>query len=97
MERRATTPAIELATQCPRCESSPFVKNGKDRNGDQRYACTDCGRAFGDPKPAHPAHPMRIPVERALMCLNLLVEGMSIRSTERVTASLRLLRGGRRA
>lgn len=32
---------------CPRCDSVAIVKKGRSRNGEQRYLCRDCGRAFG--------------------------------------------------
>ena len=31
---------------CPRCSSTSVVKNGKDRNGDQRFMCRGCNRTF---------------------------------------------------
>lgn len=32
---------------------------------------------------------MRIPTERAILCLNLIVKGTSIRATERITGTHR--------
>jgi transposase-like protein/IS1 family transposase len=74
---------------CPDCNSDNTIKHGKDRNGCQRYRCKDCGRTVTDLPARSPIHPMRIPVERAVMVLNLLVEGMSIRAAERVTGTHR--------
>lgn len=31
---------------CAHCGSEHFVKNGKDRNGNSRYICRECGRSF---------------------------------------------------
>ncbi len=68
---------------CPNCNSLP-KKHGKDRNGNQRFRCLACGKTYTEPKDK-PLGVMRLSEEKALMCLNLLVEGMSIRSVERVT------------
>lgn len=69
---------------CPNCNSSYFKRFGKDRKGNQRYQCLLCAKTFSEPKDK-PLGSMYLAEEKALMCLNLLVEGMSIRSIERVT------------
>ena len=33
---------------CPRCGLAPARKNGRDRRGQQVYACKRCGRSFTD-------------------------------------------------
>ncbi len=33
---------------CPFCGSVYFKKNGKDKNGHQRYICLDCHKTFSD-------------------------------------------------
>ena len=33
---------------CPFCGSVHFKKNGKDKNGHQRYICLDCHKSFSD-------------------------------------------------
>ena len=33
---------------CPICGSVHFKKNGKDKNGHQRYICLDCHKSFSD-------------------------------------------------
>lgn len=33
---------------CPICGSVHFKKNGKDKNGHQRYVCLDCHKSFSD-------------------------------------------------
>lgn len=68
---------------CPTCNEHS-KKNGKDRDDNQRYKCTACGKRFSEPK-ARLLGSMQLPEEKAVMCLKLLVEGASIRSIERVT------------
>lgn len=68
---------------CPNCDSLS-KKNGKDRNGNQRFKCLACGKRFNEPKEKNLGS-MILAEEKALMCLKLLVEGNSIRSTERIT------------
>jgi transposase-like protein/IS1 family transposase len=68
---------------CSNCESLG-KKNGKDRNGNQRFKCLTCGKTYLEPKDK-PLGNMYLAEEKAIMCLKLLVEGNSIRSTERIT------------
>src|ERR1044072_4102041 len=68
--------------KCPNC-NVPCRKSGKHINGTQRWRCPACKHRFTEPRP-RPLGNMRIPMWKALLCLNLLVEGNSIRSTERV-------------
>lgn len=68
---------------CPNCESLT-KKHGTDRKGNQRFRCLACGKTFAEPKTKTLGN-MYLPEDKALACLNLLVEGMSIRSIERVT------------
>ena len=71
-----------IALTCA-CEKSK--KNGKDRRGNQRFKCVDCGRTWTEKK-ATPLGDMRIDQGRAVMALKMLLEGMSIRATERITS-----------
>lgn len=64
---------------CPRCQTEA-KKYGKNKTGQQRFHCVVCGRTFQERKKA-----IRLPKEKALLCLRLLVEGNSVRSTERIT------------
>jgi transposase-like protein len=57
---------------------------GKDRKGNQRYRCARCGKTFQEAKDK-PLDNMYLPIEKAELCLRLLVEGNSIRSTERIS------------
>lgn len=68
---------------CPTC-SSTTKKFGKDRNGLQRHRCLSCGKTFLEPH-ERPLGEMRLPVEKALSVLQHLVEGCSVRTTERIT------------
>lgn len=65
--------------QCSQC-GGPVRKFGKDKYGQQRFHCNPCNSTFiADKKP------MRLEKSRAILCLKLLVEGNSVRSTERIT------------
>lgn len=66
------------------CSHPVRKKDGKDRHGNQRYKCLQCGTRFSEEQPS-PLGDMRVPLETAKLALRLLVEGSSIRSTERVT------------
>lgn len=68
---------------CPKCDNLS-KKDGKDRKGDQRFKCTECGKRFSIAKEKLLSG-MILSEEKALMCLNLLVEGNSVRATERIT------------
>jgi len=57
---------------------------GKHRNGLQRYRCSQCRKTFTEDH-AQPLREMRLPMDKAVAILKLLVEGMSLRSIERVT------------
>jgi IS1 family transposase len=50
----------------------------------QRFRCRQCRRTFTEDH-HKPLDEMRLPVDRALSVLKLLLEGMSIRSAERIT------------
>lgn len=60
------------------------VKIGKDRKGNQRFRCNSCRKTFQEAK-EKPLGNMYLPMEKAVLVLRLLVEGNSIRSTERIT------------
>jgi transposase-like protein/IS1 family transposase len=69
--------------QCPTCQNEAR-KFGKDRHGNQRYQCQTCRKTFSD-RPAKPLDEMRLPLDKALFCLQLLSEGNSIRATVRIS------------
>lgn len=60
------------------------MKWGKDRAGHQRHRCRACRKITLD-KPADPLGSMRVDFGKAAFALRLLLEGMSIRATERMT------------
>jgi transposase-like protein/IS1 family transposase len=66
-----------------RCKK--FGKFGPQRI--QRYRCNTCKKTFSEDheKVEGPLGIMRISLEKAEMCLRLLLEGMSIRSIQRIT------------
>lgn len=68
---------------CPDCNSS-CKKYGTHRNGLQRFRCKECGHTFTEHHEKLLGE-MRLSLDRALLCLRLLVEGNSIRSTQRIT------------
>ena len=70
---------------CPICHN-PARRFGKNRNGSQRWHCVTCNRTFtiGDERDRR-----RVPADRALLGLRLLLEGNSVRSTERITRTHR--------
>ena len=57
---------------------------GKHRNGLQRFRCAQCSKTFTEPH-ERPLDEMRLAVAKAETILKLLVEGVSIRSIERLT------------
>ena len=68
---------------CPTC-NTPTNRFGKDRNGLQRFRCPTCKKTFLEPH-ERPLGEMRLPLEKAVSVIQLLAEGCSIRSTERIT------------
>lgn len=57
---------------------------GKDRKGNQRFRCRQCAKTFSE-RPEPMLGTVRVADEKALLILQLLVEGSSIRSIERIT------------
>jgi transposase-like protein/IS1 family transposase len=68
---------------CHNCQSL-CLKFGKHRNGLQRYRCSQCRKTFTQDHDT-PLDTMRLPMEKAIQVLRLMVEGMSVRSIERIT------------
>src|SRR6185436_4293996 len=68
---------------CPTCNAQA-QRYGRDRRGQQRFHCLTCNTSFIVPQ-ARPLGRMILAEAKALMCINLLVEGNSVRSTERIT------------
>src|ERR1039458_6300027 len=57
---------------------------GKHRNGLRRFRCPQCKRTFTEPH-TRTLGTMYVPQEKAVLATRLLLEGNSIRSTERIT------------
>jgi len=68
---------------CHNCKIEA-VKAGKDDKGNQRFKCNKCKRRFQAEQEKLLGN-MYLPEEKALMVLQLLVEGNSIRSITRIT------------
>lgn len=66
---------------CQNCDGQ-VKKFGKDRKGNQRFRCLSCGKTFTATERLEGHY---LPMEKTLLVLQLLVEGNSIRSTERIT------------
>jgi transposase-like protein len=79
MDAPATTPA----PACRTC-GGRTIGWGKDRDGNPRRKCKTCKATFGI-IPARPLGSMRLDLDKATLCLSLLTEGNSVRSTERVS------------
>src|SRR6476620_7365704 len=66
---------------CPKC-GELAAKRGKSKSGLQRFFCGKCRKAFTEP---HALANKKTSVEDAAKVLRMLLEGMSIRSCERLT------------
>src|SRR3712207_1222228 len=70
---------------CPHCTGST-KKFGRTKDGRQRFRCLTCRKVSAEER-EKPLGDMRLPLDRALLCLNLLCEGASVRAVERVTGT----------
>jgi len=68
---------------CETC-NKPAQRYGKDRKGNQRFRCLSCKVSFLEPQ-ERPLGEMRLSMDKALSVIQHLVEGCSIRTTERIT------------
>lgn len=68
---------------CTKC-SAQLRRFGKDRNGNQRWQCKPCKLTVTD-RAEKPLGAMRLAFDKAVPCIKQLMEGCSIRSTERIT------------
>ena len=81
--KTASDSCYNRGMNCPVCKVE--CRNfGKHRNGLRRFRCTDCGKTYTEPH-KKPFGDMKIPVDKAVFALTMILEGSSIRSTERVT------------
>lgn len=69
---------------CHNCSSlcKKFGKFGPKKI--QRWRCKQCKKTFSEAQDK-PLDDMRLPLDKAEMCLKLLLEGMSVRSIQRIT------------
>lgn len=76
----------QTLTDAPACRScgGRTIGWGKDQDGNPRRRCKSCGKTFGI-IPERPLGSMRLDMDKAVLCLSLLTEGSSIRSTERIS------------
>lgn len=68
---------------CPECQIE-CRRFGKHRNGLQRFRCADCGKTYTE-EHEKPLGDIKVSVDKAYLALQMLLEGTSIRSTERIT------------
>lgn len=68
---------------CHNCETKA-KRFGKDRKGKQRYRCNTCSKTFTEYEDK-PLDNMYLPLDKAVTVLSMLLEGMSIRSCQRIT------------
>jgi IS1 family transposase/transposase-like protein len=80
MDAPATTPTVPVCRSC----GGRTIRWGRDRAGHPRHRCKACGATVAV-VPPRPLGRMRLDPARATLCLSMLTEGSSIRSTERVT------------
>jgi transposase-like protein len=68
---------------CPRCESSSFVKNGKNRLRRQRYVCKDCDKIFSD-MTGSPLSYTKKPPEKWIKYMECMSAGLTIRKSAEI-------------
>jgi transposase-like protein/IS1 family transposase len=73
----------DLTMNCNECGAS-CQRFGKHRNGLRRFRCLTCKRTYTEPH-KRVLDTMYVSQEKAVLALQLLLEGNSIRSTERIT------------
>lgn len=66
---------------CHVCQANA-KRFGKDRKGTQRYRCLSCRKTFTTNERVEGKY---LPMDKAVLCLQLLVKGNSLGSTERIT------------
>lgn len=64
---------------CKGCGGIELVKNGSTRHGVQRYKCKGCGSSYGDGD-----RRLKYGLEKRLKIINMYLEGIGIRSIERL-------------
>jgi transposase-like protein/IS1 family transposase len=74
---------LEITMTCESCQID-CQRFGKHRNGLRRFRCPQCGKTYTEPHKQF-LEGMQVKPDDAILALRLLLEGNSIRSTERVT------------
>jgi transposase-like protein/IS1 family transposase len=67
---------------CPTCKADG-QRFGTNRNGSQRFRCVECKKTYSEPMDRLPGS--TIPMDKVEQVLQLLIEGCSVRSTERIS------------
>ena len=80
MDASTPTPTAPVCRIC----GGRTIGWGKDRLGHPRRFCKACKVSFSI-VPPRPLGTMRLPLDKATLCVSLLTEGASIRSTERIS------------
>ena len=78
-----STEKAEMTVTCEACNVT-CQRFGKHRNGMRRFRCARCKRTYTEPH-QRVLDATYIPEDRIVLALQLLLEGNSIRSTERIT------------
>jgi transposase-like protein len=73
----------DMTMTCKACNVA-CQRFGKHRNGLRRFRCPQCKRTYTEPH-QRVLDATYIPEDRIVLALQLLLEGNSIRSTERIT------------
>jgi transposase-like protein/IS1 family transposase len=68
---------------CPKCQGE-CSKFGKNRNGSQRLRCEACKKTYTD-ESTRPVDRRCVDEKTAVLAIRMLLEGNSVRSTERLT------------
>ncbi len=69
--------------KCHTCNNEA-KKHGTDRKGTPRYRCETCSKTFIERQDL-PLEGMYLPLDKAVQCIQQLIEGSSLRSTQRIT------------
>lgn len=67
---------------CTTCQAE-CRKFGKNRNGSQRFRCDACSKTYTD-ETTRPADRRKLAMDKTILALRMLLEGNSVRSTERL-------------
>lgn len=67
------------------CQHEKLSKHGKDRKGNQRWKCVNCSVTVVNDSHKRPLGDMRLEMDKAVVVLQMILEGLSIRACERIT------------